>query len=60
MTNPHLSRRTILQAGGTVGLAAALGLAGGGAANASWLPAGRPGKQAPRSSTWVPPWSSSG
>ena len=47
MTNPHLSRRTVLQAGGTVGLAAALGLAAGGAANASWLPAGRPAEADP-------------
>ncbi|MFF5794382.1 PQQ-binding-like beta-propeller repeat protein [Paeniglutamicibacter sp. NPDC012692] len=43
MTNPYLSRRTLLQAGGTVGLAAALGLSAGGAANASGLPAGRHG-----------------
>ncbi|MGL3807685.1 outer membrane protein assembly factor BamB family protein [Paeniglutamicibacter sp. R2-26] len=43
MKNPHLSRRTILQAGGAVGLAAALGLAGSGAAHAAPLPAGRPG-----------------
>ena len=43
MTNPHLSRRTLLQAGGTVGLAAALGLAGSGAAQAVAMPAGRHG-----------------
>ena len=28
MTNPNLSRRTLLQAGGAAGLAAAMGLAG--------------------------------
>lgn len=43
MTNPNLSRRTLLQAGGAAGLAAAMGLAGSGGAQATAVPAGKHG-----------------